>query len=175
MHIHDEEGGRGLHDIEHLIGHLDISDKVRADILAVYGIIAAAESHVHGVPVNQIHFHEVGNMDAVADITGVCLLMEELAPERVLASPIHVGSGQVLCQHGILPVPAPATAHILKGVPIYGGSVRGELCTPTGAAILKHFVSEFGDMPVMAVDSIGYGMGRKDFEAANCVRANLGA
>ena len=113
-------------------------------------------------------------MDAVADVVLVCLLLHELAPEQVLASPVHVGTGQVRCAHGILPVPAPATAFILKGVPIYGGSIRGELCTPTGAALLKHFVTSFGPMPVMCVEAIGYGMGKKDFEAANCVRASLG-
>ena len=140
----------------------------------MYGLIAEAESHAHGVPVSEIHFHEVGTMDAVADITAVCLLMNELAPQRVVVSPVHVGSGQVHCAHGILPVPAPATAHILRDVPIYGGSIRGELCTPTGAALLKHFGTEFGEMPVMKTQAVGYGMGRKDFEAANCVRAMLG-
>ncbi len=142
--------------------------------MAVYGLIAEAESHAHGVPVTEIHFHEVGTMDAIADVAAVCLLMDRLAPDQVLASPVHVGSGTVRCAHGILPVPAPATAYILKDVPIYGGRIRGELCTPTGAALLKHFVDRFGDMPVMRVQSIGYGMGRKDFEAANCVRAILG-
>lgn len=164
----------GLHDIEHLVYHLDLSEKVRGDVLAVYQLIAEAESHAHGRPIDQIHFHEVGTMDAVADIVGVCTLMELLAPETVLASPIHVGSGQVHCAHGILPVPAPATAYILRGVPTYGGAVRGELCTPTGAALLRHFVSSFGDMPVMKTSKIGYGMGKKDFEAANCVRVLLG-
>ncbi|HAL74173.1 MAG TPA: TIGR00299 family protein, partial [Clostridiales bacterium] len=121
-----------------------------------------------------VHFHEVGMLDALADIVGVCLLMDQLAPDQVLASPIHVGSGQAHCAHGILPVPAPATAYILRGVPTYGGSIRGELCTPTGAALLRHFVDSFGDQPVMAVSQIGYGMGKKDFSAANCVRAMLG-
>lgn len=113
-------------------------------------------------------------MDAVADVTAVCYLISKLQPDRICASNIHVGSGQVRCAHGLLPVPAPATAYILLGVPIYGGEIRGELCTPTGAALLKHFVTAFGDMPVMAVDAIGYGMGKKDFPAANCVRAMLG-
>ena len=102
--------------------------------------------------------HEVGTMDAVADVVAVSLLMEELAPERVLASPVHVGSGQVRCAHGLLPVPAPATALLLRGVPIYGGAVRGELCTPTGAALLRHFVSAFGPMPPLRVAAVGYGM-----------------
>ena len=113
-------------------------------------------------------------MDALADITAVCLLMHELRVDKVVASPVHVGSGQVRCAHGILPVPAPATAHILRGVPIYGGEIRGELCTPTGAALLKHFAGEFGAMPPMTVSTIGYGMGKKDFPAANCVRVLLG-
>ena len=113
-------------------------------------------------------------MDAVADVVGVCLLMHLLQPDRVIVSPIHVGSGQVRCAHGILPVPAPATAHILRGVPTYGGTIEGELCTPTGAALLRHFAAEFGAMPVMEVQKIGYGMGKKEFPAANCVRVFLG-
>ncbi|WP_300712614.1 nickel pincer cofactor biosynthesis protein LarC [uncultured Acetatifactor sp.] len=164
-----------LHDIEHIVrGHLSLPEKVREDVMSVYKLIAEAESHAHGVPVTEIHFHEVGTMDAIADITMVCLLMDKLSPEEVVVSPVHVGSGQVRCAHGILPVPAPATAHILKDVPIYGGTVKGELCTPTGAALLKHFAARFGSMPAMRTRAIGYGMGKKDFEAANCVRAILG-
>lgn len=153
---------------------MGVSDRVKKDVLAVYRLIAEAESQAHGRPVEEIHFHEVGTLDAVADVTGVCLLMEQLGVERVVCSPVHVGSGHVKCAHGILPVPAPATAFILRDVPIYGGTVQGELCTPTGAALLKHFVAEFGVMPVMRVEKIGYGMGTKNFEAANCVRASLG-
>lgn len=114
-------------------------------------------------------------MDAIADVTAVCLLMEKLHPDRIAASPVHVGCGHVHCAHGILPVPAPATAYILQDVPIYGGKVNGELCTPTGAALLKYFVDQFGEMPAMKVEKIGYGMGKKDFEYANCVRAMLGS
>lgn len=147
---------------------------MKEDACAVYQLIAQAESKVHGRPVTEIHFHEVGTLDAVADVVGVCLLMEMIAPDRVLASPVHTGSGNVRCAHGILPVPAPATALLLEGIPSYGGEVRGELCTPTGAALLKHFASGFGPRPVMAVKAIGYGMGKKDFERANCVRAFLG-
>jgi uncharacterized protein (TIGR00299 family) protein len=121
-----------------------------------------------------VHFHEVGNMDAIADITGVCLLMEELSPEKIIVSPVHAGGGFVRCAHGVLPVPAPATARILTGVPFYGGKIKGELCTPTGAAILKYFADDFGSMPEMRVMKIGYGMGKKDFEAANCVRVFMG-
>lgn len=176
-HHHDHAHSHhhaGMGDIRGILERLPVSQKVRSDAVAVYELIAQAESRAHGRPVEEIHFHEVGTMDAIADVTAVCMLIEELSPDRILASPIHVGSGQVRCAHGILPVPAPATAHILQGVPIYGGTVRGELCTPTGAALLKHFVSSFGPSPVMRVEKIGYGMGKKEFEAANCVRALLG-
>ena len=177
-HHHEHDHGHHHHaspaDIDRIIDGLDVSDRVKSDAKDVYALIADAESRVHGHPVSEIHYHEVGTMDAVADVVGVCLLMEEIRADRVVASPIHVGSGHVKCMHGILPVPAPATALILTGVPTYGGQVKGELCTPTGAALLKHFVSEFGDRPVMAAKAVGYGMGKKDFERANCLRAFLG-
>ena len=177
-HTHDHAHHHhhsSLHDIGHIVcDHLNLPEQVKQDVMAVYGLIAEAESHAHGVPVTEIHFHEVGTMDAIADITAACLLMNRIAPDQVIVSPVHVGSGQVRCAHGILPVPAPATAYILNGVPIYGGAVKGELCTPTGAALLKHFATRFGDMPVMRTEAIGYGMGKKDFEVANCVRAILG-
>lgn len=163
-----------LHDIRAVVQALPIPTMVKLDILSIYEEIAQAESHVHGVPVNQIHFHEVGTLDAVADVTAVCLLLHRLNPEQILASPVHVGSGTVKCAHGILPVPAPATAYLLRGIPMYGGEISGELCTPTGAALLRHFVTEFGKMPPMRVESIGYGMGKKDFPRANCIRALLG-
>lgn len=183
------DGGQQHASIEHIQSHshssypriieivngLDIPQRVRADAIAVYSLLAEAEAVVHGMPVDEIHFHEVGESDAIADIVGACLLMSWLAPQRVLASPVHVGSGKVSCAHGIVPVPAPATERLLRGIPVYGGAVRGELCTPTGAALLKYFVDEFVQaMPVMTIRAAGYGMGTKDFEAANCVRALLG-
>ena len=152
--LHEQEHGHGhehthhhtgLHDIEHLLSHLDLPQAVQTDALAVYRLIADAESKVHGTTVDQIHFHEVGTLDALADVVGVCLLMHLLSAEKVFCSNVHVGCGQVRCAHGILPVPAPATALLLEGVPIYGGAISGELCTPTGAALLRHFVTEFGD------------------------------
>lgn len=173
-HEHSHHHHSSMHEIEHIIMDLNLPQNVREDILAVYSLIAEAESHAHGVPVTDIHFHEVGTMDAIADVAAVCMLMNEIAPDEVIVSPVHVGSGTVKCAHGTLPVPAPATAFILKDVPIYGGSIKGELCTPTGAALLKHFATAFADMPVMKTKAIGYGMGKKDFEAANCVRAMLG-
>lgn len=180
-HDHDHDHAHGHHhhhasmaNITAMIDALPVSDKVKADAQAVYQVIAQAESRVHGHPISDIHFHEVGTMDAVADVVGVCLLMEMIGADEIVASPVHVGSGFVRCAHGILPVPAPATALILTDVPTYGGQVKGELCTPTGAALLKHFAVSFGDRPVMRTQAIGYGMGTKDFERINCVRAFLG-
>lgn len=173
-HGDGEHHHSGMHEIGHVVEKLPVSERIRKDIMAVFGLIAEAESHVHDVPITEIHFHEVGTMDAVADIAAVCILMDRIAPDQVIVSPVHVGSGQVKCAHGVLPVPAPATAYILKDAPIYGGEIRGELCTPTGAALLKYFASRFGAMPVMRASAIGYGMGKKDFPAANCVRALLG-
>jgi len=171
---HHQHRHSTLASIDRVIDCLSVSETVAEKIRAVYRDIAQAESKVHGVSVEQVHFHEVGAMDALADVTAVCYLMEKLQVDRVVCSPVHVGSGRVTCAHGILPVPAPATQELLRGIPIYGGAVTGELCTPTGAALLRRFVTKFGDMPVMAVEQTGYGMGRKDFPIANCLRAMLG-
>ena len=174
-HEHHDHPHSSMGQLEHWIGHIQASNGVKNNIRAVYNRIAQAESAVHGVSIQKIHFHEVGSLDALADVAAVCYLMEQLGNPTVYASPVHVGSGHVSCAHGILPVPAPATAEILKGIPIYGGQILGELCTPTGAALLKQFVSEFGNMPVMTLQAVGYGMGKKDFAMANCVRAVLGS
>lgn len=171
-HHHHEH--HGMNDIHKIIDKLNVPQKVKEDAESVYALIAEAESHAHGRPVDQIHFHEVGTMDAVADVIGVCLLIYDLAPEKIIASPICTGFGQVKCAHGILPVPAPATEYILRNIPCYSGQTEGELCTPTGAALLKYFVKEFTRMPVMRTEKTGYGMGNKDFETANCVRAMIG-
>ena len=151
-----------------------LSRTVRENAKAVYARLLDAESAVHGCAVEQVHFHEVGALDALADVLCVCALMDALQPQRVLCSPINVGSGQVRCAHGVLPVPAPATERLLRGVPVYAGSVTGELCTPTGAALLRQFVSDYGAMPQMCVSAAGYGTGKKDFAAANVVRVLLG-
>ena len=168
-HVH-----RGMAEIEAMIERLEVSEKVKEDVKNIYRIIAEAEASVHGTSVSDIHFHEVGTADALADITGCALLMEELGVEKVVTSPINVGYGQVRCAHGILPVPAPAAARILEGVPCYAGNVEGELCTPTAAAVLKYYTDEFRRLPQMVIRKTGYGMGKKDFPAANCVRAVLG-
>ena len=168
-HVH-----RNLGDIEAIVSGLDLTESVRSNIMKVYKLIAEAESHAHNRPVEEVHFHEVGSMDAVADVTAFCLLLSELAPDRILASPVKIGFGEVKCAHGILPVPAPATAWILQDVPVYAGNIRGELCTPTGAALLKCFAEDFCTLPQMKVHKIGLGCGKKDFPQANCVRALLG-
>ena len=184
QHHHCEHNSLG--DIEHIVSHLNLSDKVKEDVMGVYQLIADAESKAHGVPVSEVHFHEVGSMDAVADAAAACYLMDKIGPDAVSISDIHVGAGHVMCQHGLLPVPAPATANILAGLPTYGGEVEGELCTPTGAAILKYFGTEFGgrfgELTENAIDmleagrsdfkekvSYGRGMGHKEFEKPNCV------
>lgn len=171
---HSSHHHNSLTDIEHIINHLSMSEKVKKNVVAVYKMIAFAESKVHNVPVSEIHFHEVGALDAIADIAMFCVLVDLIGADKIVASPVNVGSGKVACAHGTLPVPAPATAEILKGISAYSNGIDGELCTPTGAALLNFFVNYFSDMPCMAVDKIGYGMGTKDFETANCVRAFIG-
>ena len=178
----DEEGEATRHHHEHtsiseilsFIDSVPLEVKVREDAKKVYSLIAEAESRVHGHPIENVHFHEVGSLDALADVLSVCALMHELAPERILASEVNVGSGTVRCAHGILPVPAPATELILRGVPIYSGKIKSELCTPTGAALLKYFVWKFGAMPTMQIENAGCGTGKKNFECANVVRAFFG-
>lgn len=157
-----------------LIDSLPLPEDVRQHAREAYRLIGEAESHAHGAPIDQIHFHEVGSLDAVADVVGFFLALHLLAPEQVIASPVRVGWGNVRCAHGILPVPAPATAHILQGIPCYAGDIEGEMCTPTGAALLKSSVSVFQTMPVLRIGKVGYGMGGRDFPAANCVRAFWG-
>lgn len=165
---------RSLADIEEIIDSLDVSPRVKGDAKAVYTLIAEAESAVHGRSVSQVHFHELGAIDAVADVVTASMLFEQLNPQRVIVSPVCVGKGYVKCAHGILPVPAPATARLLQGIPIYAGDIESELCTPTGAALLKHFAGEFSSMPTMRVSCVGCGIGSKRFERANCVRSFLG-
>lgn len=180
-HDHDSESHhhhhhhRDLQEIDQIIEGLSLDRDVKEDVKDVYKKLAEAESKVHGVAVSEIHFHEVGNLDAIADITAVCYLIHCLAVDKILVSPINVGSGTVKSAHGVLPVPAPATAVLLAGIPYYESStIKSELCTPTGAALVKHFASECGVQPVMRVSRIGYGMGKKEFEQVNCVRAILG-
>ncbi len=178
----DEEGKELRHrhahtsigELRSLLASAPVPDKVRADAIAVFDLLAEAEAKVHGVEPENVHFHEVGSIDAVADVLGVCLLVDKLSPERILASPVCTGGGTVKCAHGILPVPAPATERLLRGIPWYPGEIQSELCTPTGAALLRHFVSDFVPMPPMRVENCGYGMGKKEFPRLNALRALWG-
>ena len=185
-HHHDHETGHG-HDHGHHHRHasqadiaaqiaaLNASDAVKAHVQAVYDLIADAEAKAHGRPVSEIHFHEVGMADALSDIASVALLLEMLGPVRVEASRPEVGGGFVQCAHGTLPVPAPATAHILTGVPYTSGAANCELLTPTGAALLVHFADAFGPMPPLAVERTGLGLGHREVQGhLNGVRAFLG-
>ena len=192
MHIHSHEEGH-THDHDHAHSHahghhshtsvaaileqiskLDMSDAVKKNAEGIYREIAAAESKVHQTDMEQIHFHEVGSVDALIDVVGSCLALELLGVDEVQASPVWVGNGTVRCAHGILPVPAPATAEIIKGMPVYCSSFDGELLTPTGAAILKYFVETYTKEMNMKIEEIGYGFGTKDFAQLSCVRAFLG-
>jgi uncharacterized protein (TIGR00299 family) protein len=166
---------RHLHDVNALIDAATLPDVVKANAKAVFEIIGYAEAEVHGTTIERVHFHEVGAIDSIVDIVGACYGLHLLGVEAVYASNVHVGAGTVKCAHGIMPVPAPATAKILLGVPTYGGEVQGELTTPTGAAILKHYAKGFGMAPVMTVESIGYGAGDKGLkDRANVVRVQVG-
>ena len=174
-HTHEHHHShRGMAEIMDILEHLNITEEVRNDVKQIYQLIAKAEGQVHGKEVSEIHFHEVGTLDAIADITGCVMLFHQIGAQQIIVSPVSTGFGQVRCAHGVLPVPAPATALLLTGIPCKAGSVEGELCTPTGAALLKYFATSYGQMPEMVMEKIGYGMGTKDFPAANCIRAILG-
>lgn len=161
--------------IRTILQDLKVPQEVRSHITAVYDDIAKAESRAHGRPVEEIHLHELGAMDAIADITAAAFLLHELDPELIVSSPVCVGHGTVKTAHGILPVPAPATANLLEGIPCFAGDAAGEMCTPTGAALLRHYVHQFSPMPVMTIDCHSYGLGTREYEdRLNAVHATLG-
>ena len=168
------EHGNSFRDIKVMAAGFPAPPDARENFLAVYKLIAEAESNAHGKPVDEIHFHEVGAKDAVVDIMSVCILMDMIKPDKVIVSPIRTGYGKVECAHGIIPVPAPATEFLLKDIPVYQGDIEGELCTPTGAALIRHFANEFGDMPNIRTVKEGHGMGVKDYKNPNCVTIILG-
>lgn len=171
---HHHHGARSLADVLRIIDGLKVSDRVRGMAKDIYGDIAKAESEVHGEPVGEIHFHEVGMLDAIADIVGACMLIERLAPDYITSSPLRTGFGYIRCAHGQLPVPAPATAILLKGMESYSGEVEGELTTPTGAALVGYFAEEYGQRPRMSIEDIGVGIGHHDLSIPNILRAFIG-
>ena len=163
-----------LEDINKIIDTLNLPKKAKEDTKAIYGLIADAERKVHGMPVAEVQFHEVGEYDAIADIAAVCFLVNELKVKNIITSAVNVRGGTVRSAHGVMAVPAPATVELLSGVPIYSDGIDGELCTPTGAAILKYYANAYGNMPPMDVAKVGYGAGKKDLQRVNVIRIALG-
>ncbi len=171
-----QEHGHGM-TLSNILSYMDalpVAESVRRRSASVYARLADAEAEAHDTTRDSVHFHEVGMLDAVGDIVGCCLLFEKLSPDFVASSPIHVGCGTVRCAHGELPVPAPATANLLRGIPMYGGEISGELCTPTGAALLSEFVQSFCGMPLMRATQIACGLGKKQFSRPNVLRVFFG-
>jgi uncharacterized protein (TIGR00299 family) protein len=165
---------RHLIDIFDIIDNSNLNNNVKEMSKKIFMIIGEAEAKVHGTTIDKIHFHEVGAIDSIVDIVGTSILIDLLSIDKICANSVPVGSGFVKCDHGIMPVPAPATIEILKGVPIKLNSVKGECTTPTGAAIIKILCDEFVDELEFEVKQIGYGIGYKKFEIPNMLRTILG-
>jgi len=178
FNVNIAEHGHPHRHLKHIVAIIEkgnLPEKVRAASLQTFQKIAEAEATVHGSTVEKVHFHEVGAVDSIVDIVGAHLALEQLKPDRIESSPLHVGSGTVKCAHGVMPVPAPATALLLKGLPTYGGEVDGELVTPTGAALIAQLAQKFGPQPAMAVESVGAGSGTRDLpDRPNVLRVMLG-
>lgn len=172
-HHHDDES-RTLTDILALIEASRLSERVKETARRIFTRLGRAEARVHGLSLEEVHFHEVGGVDAIVDIVGTAIGLEQLEIERVYASPLPLGSGFVRCAHGLYPVPAPATANLVKDAPVYTTAVQGELVTPTGAAIVTTLAHQFGPMPVMIPEVVGYGSGSRDREFPNVLRGYLG-
>jgi uncharacterized protein (TIGR00299 family) protein len=170
-----EHSHRHLADLLKIIDDSQLNTAVKDRAGRVFSLLAEAESQVHNVPVERIHFHEVGALDAIIDVVGACIGFELLRVERFVCSPLHVGSGTVEIAHGRFPVPPPAVVSLLRGAPIYSTEVKGELVTPTGAAIIKAVTQEFGPLPSMVVSSIGYGAGSREYkDFPNALRVIVG-
>lgn len=171
----DQEDYRFLPDVETILAKGALTAKQRALALAIFRKVAVAESTVHGMPLERVHFHEVGALDSIADIVGAAVGLDLLGAEKFTSTPVPTGSGTVKCAHGIMPVPTPGTAELLKGVPLAPSVIKTELTTPTGAAILTTVVTEFTATPAMTIERIGHGSGTKDFiEQPNILRLMLG-
>jgi pyridinium-3,5-bisthiocarboxylic acid mononucleotide nickel chelatase len=172
--VEGDQPHRHLRDIQELIGASALAPRIRERSLLAFQKLAQAEAKVHGEPVEKIHFHEVGAVDAIVDIVGSMICLEHLGVDAVYASALHIGAGTVKSAHGVLPVPAPATVELLRGAPVYGRDVEAELVTPTGAAILAAVAAGFGDAPAMRVERTGYGAGTRDLPWANLLRVTIG-
>ncbi len=156
------------------IESLPIPDSVKLHALDIFNSVLKAESVVHKEAVSKVHLHELGNLDAIIDIVGACMMIDDISPDKIICSHVNLGSGFVRCAHGIVPVPAPATTILIEGMKVYSSDIRGELTTPTGAAILSHFCEEYIPMPAMNIKQNGIGVGNKDFELPNVLRTFIG-
>jgi uncharacterized protein (TIGR00299 family) protein len=166
---------RGLSEILALIEKSDLPGRAKQNASAVFRRLAEVEAEIHQVPVEKVHFHEVGAVDSIADIAGACTGLDQLGVETIVSSPLNLGSGTVQTAHGTLPVPAPATAALVKGKPVYARGPAAELTTPTGAAVAATLANDFGVMPPMRIHKVGYGAGARDFaEQANVLRVVIG-
>lgn len=165
---------RNLYAIENIIDDSGLSTKVKDLSKKIFLYVAEAEAKVHGKPLNEVHFHEVGAIDSIVDIVGAAICIDMLNVDHIFVSPLHIGTGFVTCQHGIIPVPAPATLEILRDVPVYSKGIENELVTPTGAAIAKGLAEDFVHLPPMQIEKIGYGLGKKDLKIKNMLRVVLG-
>lgn len=165
---------RHLSDIYDIIDKSSLNEFVKNKSKEIFMVIAKAEAKVHGATIDKIHFHEVGAIDSIVDVVSACILVDLLGIDKIYSTSVPVGSGFVKCDHGLMPVPAPATIEILKDVPIKLNTVKGECTTPTGAAIIKTLCNEFVDVLEFEVKQIGYGMGHKQFEIPNILRTVLG-
>jgi uncharacterized protein (DUF111 family) len=172
-HSHDHGNHRHLKDIQKIIDHAHISDNAKKIAHEIFLIIGKAESKIHDMPLETIHFHEISGVDSIIDIAGNAVLIDKLNISKVICTPVCTGFGMVKNQHGMLPIPAPAAAEILKGTPIYAGEEKGEKVTPTGAAILKYLNPDFDDSKSYTPEKIGYGPGKMDFHQPNVVRISL--
>lgn len=164
----------GINEIIALIGRSGLGEDIKKKSREIFMRIARAEAKVHGIAVGKIHFHEIAAVDSIIDIVGAAIAVKKLGIEKIYSSAPNLGMGFVKCSHGILPVPGPATAELLKGIPVASGSARAELVTPTGAALLAEFVSAFGKMPQMKITGIGYGAGNAELERPNVLRIFIG-
>lgn len=170
-----EHGHRALSDIKQIIAAAALSEPVKERARLIFERIGQAESKIHNVPIETVHFHEVGAVDSIVDIVGACIGLDALRIERIISSPLHVGSGTFKCAHGTYPVPGPATTELLQGVPVYSGEIRGELVTPTGAAIIATLAESYGPLPMMKIERIGYGAGTRTYpKFPNVLRALIG-
>ena len=171
---HHEHVHRNLNDIEKIICESELSDKVKSMSMDIFKIVAKAEAKIHGKPIDEVHFHEVGAVDSIVDIVGAAICIDYLNPDRIIASPVEMGGGFVNCAHGRFPVPAPATLEIMKDKPMKLGAVPFETATPTGVAILAALADKFMEKPAFTILKTGYGIGHRDTEIPNVLRVCLG-